>query len=370
MKRLTTVCPVVSEINFRDVDVFKRILLKEADILVLSGSLIEGFGTPTSDFDFCVIAQAEDERFHRESFDKDRNLRFYTSGDRVKASFDYLEGCKLGVDVEYRTLAEIEGMINRLDEFYHYLYRRARKYSSFAPTGIDFRLLARLTYAEPMQNEGAFKRIRERLNIDKICYCLYRTAVGSYPDFRDIVGFWDRGDYVSALLQARKFATDNFRGLTHLMGNTNTNVKYLTSYAGKYLVDNLSDLREQFRVLTISDMTLAGSEKQATLAWMSLVEQVFQAISNVRAGLSFMPSAKQFIASIKKEINPKAVWHEEVSLEYVFRLKEVRSDLPTVKSLLELGCEALEENHKSLIKDWFAEVESYGNGEDQRPFEN
>lgn len=311
----------------------EKIHLRPTDILLLSGSLVEGTGTPTSDFDFCIVSDEPDDRFRSGTFPHCAHMRFYTSGERVTASFDYLRDSLLGVDVEYRTGAEIREAIERHRTLYEHLRQRARKSSSFGSTGVDYRLLSRLSYAVPLQNAEKFAQLTADLNVEQICYAAFRTSVGSFPDFRDITGAWIQQDYATALALVRKLAGDHVRGLTHMHGNTNRNPKYLSRYVQR-LPPRFASFIAEFHKLYEDDVRQAGSPKDAVLRWLDLVDDVYGWIRRERDQFTAFPTRADFLAALRRELHSEMEWHGEIDREYAFRAREVIDGLPRLADMI------------------------------------
>ncbi|MGC2997195.1 hypothetical protein ACPF8X_01995 [Streptomyces sp. G35A] len=350
--------------DFDEQDVLNHIHLAPDDILVLSGSLVDGSGTPSSDFDFCVLAREKDERFHRETFPRERHMRYYTSGDRVRASFDYLPQSLLGVDVEYRTVGEVTDMLAAHADLYAYLRTRARKSSAFAASAVDFRLLSRLTYGVPLTNATAFEEVARLVRPGEVAYTAFRTAVGSYPDFRDLAGMWAQEDYESALIAARKLGTDTFRGLTHVYGNTNRNPKYLARFLAR-LPERLAPLTDRFRHLNAYGVAGPDAAADAVLEWLDLVDAAFAEIRSVRDTTEAFVSGPDFMDLLKGELHQTMSWNAEISNEYCFRAREAAADVPSLRDLLAAMTGRRAAGHGLPLRTW-AEGRAAPAGEDNK----
>ncbi|MFI9382477.1 hypothetical protein [Kutzneria sp. NPDC052558] len=339
--------------EFDENAVLAKAHLVDSDVLMLSGSLVDGSGTPSSDFDFCVIAEQPDERFHRETFPRAEHMRYYTSGDRVKASFDYLPDSLLGVDVEYWTAQAVKDMLAAHHILYQRMTRRARKSSSFASSAVDFRLLSRLTYGVPLTNPEAYEEITAELAPGEVCYTAFRVAVGSYPDFRDLAGMWVQGDHESALVAARKLGQDTFRGLTHVYGNTNRNPKYLSRFLAR-LPAHLTDLATRFRRLHAFGVAEPADAPEAILAWLDLIDEAFAEIRRVRDDRPSFVGRDEFLDLLRGELHETIGWNAEISNEYCFRAREAADDLPSLREVLA----ALEKRgaveHGLPLREWAA----------------
>ncbi|MFI9202538.1 hypothetical protein [Streptomyces sp. NPDC053048] len=340
--------------DFDEEAVLSKIHLVDSDILMLSGSLVDGSGTPSSDFDFSVIAQSKDGRFHRDTFPREGHMRYYTSGDRVKASFDYLPDSLLGVDVEYWTVQEIADMLASHARLYAHMRGRARKSSGFAASAVDFRLLSRLTYGVALTNAAGFERIRAGLRPGEIAYTAFRTAVGSYPDFRDLAGMWAQGDYESALITARKLGVDTFRGLTHAYGNTNRNPKYLGRFLSR-LPESLSGLTTRFRRLNAFGVASADDAPHAVLEWLDIIDQAFAEIRRVRDGAEAFVGRQEFLDLLKSELHRTMIWNAEISNEYCFRAREAEDDVPSLRDLLAAMEKRAAAEHRLPLRQWAAD---------------
>ncbi|MFJ9648350.1 hypothetical protein ACWEPM_26000 [Streptomyces sp. NPDC004244] len=346
----THVAAVTGMDDFDEEAVLAKIHLVEDDILVLSGSLVDGSGTPSSDFDFCVLARSKDERFHRDTFPRDQHMRYYTSGDRVKASFDYLPHSLLGVDVEYWTVQEVSAMLAAHDQLYAQMRTRARKSSGFAASAVDFRVLSRLTYAVPLTNATEFEELAARVRPGEIAYTAFRAAVGSYPDFRDLAGMWAQGDHEAALIAARKLGVDTFRGLTHVHGNTNRNPKYLGRFLARSPLP--TELTSRFRALNAYGTGAAGDPADAVLEWLDLVDLAFAEIRTAREKAEAFVGRTEFLDLLRNELHESMTWNAEISNEYCFRAREAEPGLPSLRELLSAMTARDAAAHHLPIREW------------------
>ncbi|MCS0635802.1 hypothetical protein NX801_09010 [Streptomyces sp. LP05-1] len=339
--------------EFDEAEVLARIHLADGDILLLSGSLVDGSGTPSSDFDFAVIAPEKDERFHRDTFPRADHMRYYTSGDRVRASFDYLPDSLLGVDVEYWTVREISDMLAAHGRLYAHMRSRARKSSSFAASAVDFRLLSRLTYGVPLANAAGFEKLASDIRPGEIAYTAFRTAIGSYPDFRDLAGMWAQGDHESALIAARKLGVDTFRGLTHAHGNTNRNPKYLARFLAR-LPEPLSELTGSFRRLNAYGVAGPEHAADAVLEWLDLIDLAFAEIRRVRDEAEAFVGRQEFLGLLRAELHESMSWNAEISNEYCFRAREAEEDVPALRELLAALTARRPAPHRLPLREWAA----------------
>jgi hypothetical protein len=280
-------------------------------------------------------------------------MRYYTSGDRVKASFDYLPDSLLGVDVEYWTVQEIADMLAAHSRLYAQMTSRARKSSSFASSAVDFRLLSRLTYGVALTNADDFAQLMKALRPGEIAYTAFRTAVGSYPDFRDLAGMWAQGDYESSLVAARKLGVDTFRGLTHAYGNTNRNPKYLARFLER-LPASLSGLTSEFRRLNAYGVSGPAEVPDAVLTWLDLIDSAFAEIRRVRDDAEAFVSRADFLQLLKGELHQTMSWSAEISNEYCFRAREAEGDLPPLRDLLAAMVKRDAVDHALPLRQWAA----------------
>ncbi|UQX03572.1 hypothetical protein [Streptomyces sp. RerS4] len=346
----THIAAITGMDDFDEEAVLDKIHLVEGDILMLSGSLVDGSGTPSSDFDFCVIARSKDDRFRRDTFPRTEHMRYYTSGDRVKASFDYLPHSLLGVDVEYWTAEEVADMLAAHSRLYAHLRGRARKSSGFAASAVDFRVLSRLTYGVPLTNAVGFEELTRSVRPGEIAYTAFRTAVGSYPDFRDLAGMWAQGDHESALVAARKLGVDTFRGLTHAHGNTNRNPKYLARFLARLPLPE--ELTRRFNRLNTYGPPAGAEAGETVLEWLDLVDLAFAEIRAARDKAEAFVGRRDFLDLLKNELHQSMRWNAEISNEYCFRAREAEDGLPPLRELLTAMTARTAAAHHLPLQEW------------------
>jgi hypothetical protein len=214
-------------------------------------------------------------------------------------------------------------------------------------------MLSRVCYAVPLQHADRFEPFRSRINRGQVGYTAYRTSVGSYPDFRDLGGMWAQGDYATGLLAVRKLGIDTVRGLTHLFGNTNRNPKYLGRFMQR-LPRDLDDFRDRFLALHTRDVVVSGTEREAILRWLDLVDDAYKIIRETRDRVPAFPTCNEFLAVMRNELHGELEWTAELVNEYAFRAREAVSDEPTLRELLSAMTERRAATSSLPLRTWAA----------------
>jgi hypothetical protein len=311
-------------------DLLGHVHADEADIVLIGGTLIEGIGNWTSDFDIYVITNQR-----RGNFPIHEHHRTYTTKEKVSGTFDFMEDYSFTVDVYYRELQEFENLILRMKEEYQECRHRTKIFASRMPDH-NKKFAHRLFDARVVQGEERFKEIFIGITREEYCYVAYRQVTCAYPEFRDIVGSWRDGDLDTCSYLARTFLRRQVLGFTHLNGNINMNDKWAVKLARR-LPDRFRPLGDRFVELLNRGIAGDGQKRRLILDCLDLADDIFAASQPLLdADPAFQPCSegREITAAERARYDR---WHPELTREFAYRSRLFMSGLPPMREFLDEG---------------------------------
>lgn len=203
------------------------------DVVVLSGTLFEGFGNLYSDIDLYVISK------HLPTYEEALPSVLVIRDDGcVRRSIEILKDCaNIPLDVQYYTFHELETLARSL---------RTLHGESKQSTGIyrktlhpeDEDLIHKLLTGDVLQDgTGAFNA-RGTFDPGMFGFLKYRNEAGGYAEFRDLIGSFTAGDLQTCLYNTRSYLIAQVSAMMFLAGSTNPRPKWfmrrLTSLGMEY----------------------------------------------------------------------------------------------------------------------------------------
>jgi hypothetical protein len=308
--------------KFSFAEILRRTPHGSNDIVLVSGSLIEGMGNIHSDLDIYVICDSPPSATSLPGVHNYVDTR----NDQVEFIYDYLTPDGLAFHAQYFSFAELDCLAATLSrEFQESLsttkIRRAFLGQSLAVRNPHADFVHRAFHAIPVLNASRWHDVRSRFDADHICYLLYRTAAGGYPEFKDIWGTWLAGDYETSYRAVSEYACEQVRGLTHLCGNTNPKRKWLFHYLDA-LPDELKPLARRLRELFFKGCSSSDEQASAVLHFLDLIDDVWLAYRPCFARRAGFKTFEAAISAIEREFSEEPSHDEQTVLEYEHRRKQ------------------------------------------------
>jgi hypothetical protein len=317
--------------------------VRDTDVVVLSGSIVEGIGTECSDLDLYVIGDALPSS---EVVDWARHDWVTTSAGAsskgtaqppqgvLREIFDYVENSRLGWNVEYWTSDEVARLIAQASATYRESLTHTHTLGSWAFSYKERMLLHRFHIGHAMQNEARFAEIMAEFDPVEFCYVSYRQHAGGYADFRDIVGLWHAGDFDTAWLTAHNHVTDQLFAFTFLTLDTNPSRKWIYRKLAR-LPDRFQRMARAYRALFGAEIDRRDKE-HTILASLDLLDDI------CRASIELLDTHPKFLSTrdslrlTRDEFVCRggARAHGELVQQYLYREKLYRADLPPFRDFL------------------------------------
>lgn len=215
------------------VELLSRSRATTEDVVVLSGTLLEGIGNLYSDLDLYVIGN----ELPAVRDDIPATLVVREDG-RIRRVNEILEGTvNIVLDVQYYTFRELATLARSLNELYSESRQSTRMFrKTLHPDDED--LIHKLLTGMVLQDGTSCFNACETFDSGKFCFLKYRNEVGGYAEFRDLIGSWTDGDLDSCLYNIRSYLISQICGVMFLAGSTNPRPKWflrrLTSLGEEY----------------------------------------------------------------------------------------------------------------------------------------
>jgi hypothetical protein len=210
---------------------------KSEDIVLLSGTLIEGIGNAHSDLDCLVICNRRpriSELKRTNALVADAAYAPLTQDGEVHNTTDYFGRSSIHIDFDYITFEEIAELLARIETLYRDLREDQRILFDPLLGTKETRIFHRLVIARAVRNAAAFAPLRCRLPIHAFCYIAFRECLPDYYTFKDVQGAWNAGEYWMARDIARGMTIRHTQAYLHLLLETNRNAKWLYANTRKH----------------------------------------------------------------------------------------------------------------------------------------
>lgn len=205
----------------------------DQDVVVLSGTLLEGFGNFYSDLDLYVIA----DELPNKGPDTPAMLVIREDGCVRRVNETLEDSANILLDVQYYTFRELDTLARSLRTLYQesrqstQIYRKTLHHE-------DEDLIHKLLTGRVLQDGTGTFDARRIFDPGMFCFLKYRNEVGGYAEFRDLVGSWTAGDLDTCIYNTRGYLVSQVSGMMFLAGSTNPRPKWfvrrLTSLPAEY----------------------------------------------------------------------------------------------------------------------------------------
>ncbi|MDF9302027.1 hypothetical protein P5P81_05600 [Tritonibacter mobilis] len=294
-------------------EILERSVAGPDDIVILSGTLVEGIGNAHSDLDVYVIG---DDLPTAESVGE-RNYLEVVDG-KVRAYYDYLPTGSFGFDVEYYSKSELTEMLAQVDD----LYARSLKSTKILRQTLVYTVmdaLHKVHVGECLCNEHRLRGLVPEDSWRKLSFVLYRNKIGGYPEFKDIMGAWKSGDFDTALENARTYLLRQAGALCHLTGSTNAKPKWALQML-KRVPSNLAPLSDDILTWLWKGFETPEKKREGVLEACGLIERIYResnAYLDQATGIGF--SCAQALTLTEREYQREAFKDQQTGQEFEHR---------------------------------------------------
>ncbi len=302
---------------------------KESDIIVVSGTLLEGIGNSHSDIDVYVITEylspVEEIGKHN-----------YVGSEKglVRQFYDYLPEGNFGLDVEFYTVPEIHALFDRMISLAERAAMNTKIYRPKLNTS-DSDAIHKLLIGKCLAGSARLKTIIESRHREAFCFLQYRNKIGGYPEFKDIAGAYASKDVDTALYNARIYLAQQISALCHISGNTNSKPKWLMQNI-KSLPEKDSNLGQAVMSFLFTEARTQSAKMSLFKDWCELVDQVFLATHEyLAAATSFGFNIEEAIKLTEVEFEQEEFHDKQTVLEFQHRRRLSDRSGPSIPEIFE-----------------------------------
>jgi hypothetical protein len=295
---------------------------EKRDVVILSGTLLEGIGNLYSDLDLYIIS----EELPSKGPDG-LSMQVVREDGRVRRVNEILDGvADIVLDVQYYTFRELATLARSLKELYCESKRDTRIFRKMLHSD-DEDLIHKLLTGTSLQDPTGRFNTREIFDAGEFCFLKYRNEVGGYAEFRDLVGSWTDGDLDSCLYNIRTYLVSQVSGMMFLAGNTNPRPKWFVRRLAS-LGEEYCELRERIMAWMQSARHTDSQKREAVATACDLIDMTY---IFARALLGTSPlyySAEEALALTEREFAERATQDREVAEEFQLLRRMFSSNAP------------------------------------------
>lgn len=276
----------------------------DQDVIVLSGTLLEGFGNLFSDLDLYVVGHT----LPTKESEVPATLVIREDGCVRRVNETLEEAADIVLDVQYYTFHELDTLARSL----RILYLESRQSTGIYRKTLhheDEDLIHKLLTGEVLQDGTGEFDARTRFDPGAFCFLKYRNEMGGYAEFRDLVGSWAAGDLDTCIYNTRGYLISQVSGMMFLAGSTNPRPKWF--------IRRLSALGSEYAGLKDGVMSWMQSayrtERQKQAAIETACDLIDLTYAHARALLGTNPSyftAGEALELTEREFAARAIDRE------------------------------------------------------------
>ncbi|MBA3774280.1 MAG: hypothetical protein H0X13_17870 [Ramlibacter sp.] len=311
-------------------DVLRHLFFAENDLVLIGGSLMDGFGSSTSDLDIYVLSDVPKKLG---DFPAHQHHRHVSKDGILISVTDYMASTGTIVDSQYRTKEQFEVLQESVRTAYHQATQRTKRLLNTMPEA-DHKIVYRFYSAVAVKGEAGFKALLQRgISRDQFCYLLFRNVAGHYPLFNDVAGAWRDGDWLEGCERARLFVSKIAQGLTHMFGNANAEIKWIFR-ALDALPDLYRPLVTNYRHAIARELGGVDEMKRVIVDCLNLSDEFFDASRQLLNSTPHFMSVEESERVTQLEIASYKSWHRDLTREFVIRSRLFRPNLPPLVDFL------------------------------------
>jgi hypothetical protein len=291
-------------------DLLQHSRAESQDVVVLSGTLLEGIGNLYSDLDLYVIG----EELPHQGPDA-LSMQVVREDGRVRRINETLECAgNIVLDIQYYTFRELATLARSLNELYAESKRSTRIFrKTLHPDDED--LIHKLLTGTLLQDGTGRFNARETFDPGKFCFLKYRNEVGGYAEFRDLAGSWMDGDLDSCLYNMRSYLISQVSGMMFLAGNTNPRPKWFVRRLGS-LGEEYLELRERIMTWMLGARHTDPQKREAIETACDLIDTTYVLTRSVLGTNALYFSVEEALGLAEREFAERARYDREMSEEF------------------------------------------------------
>jgi hypothetical protein len=309
-------------------ELLSRSKATQRDVVVLSGTLLEGFGNLYSDLDLYVIC----EQLPMKASEGTPALIVREDGRVRRINEPLVSAESIVLDIQYYTFRELDTLARSLNTLYAESRRGTQIFrKSLHPEDEDL-IHKLLTGRVLLDGSGTFDA-RKIFDHGNFCFLKYRNEVGGYAEFRDLVGSWTAGDMDTCLHNMRGYLISQVSGMMFLAGGTNPRPKWFVRKLGA-LGREYSTLRDELMLWMNAAHLTPGQKRDAIEAACALIDMTY---SHDRWLLDTNPRyfcAEEALALTEQEFLQRDLQDRDIMTERQLRRRMFSASTSALSTLL------------------------------------
>ena len=285
----------------------------DQDVVVLSGTLLEGFGNFHSDLDLYVIG----DELPSKGPETPAKLVIREDGCVRRVNDTLGEAADILLDVQYYTFRELDTLVRSLRSLYQestqstQIYRKTLHHE-------DEDLIHKLLTGKVLQDGlGDFDAARI-FDPGMFCFLKYRNEVGGYSEFRDLVGSWAAGDLDTCVYNTRGYLISQVSGMMFLAGSTNPRPKWfvrkLTSLPATY-----TEMKEGVMAWLEGPHRTDLEKREAVETACDLIDATYQHARKLLGTHPMYFTAEEALGLTEREFSGRATHDKDTLAEWQLR---------------------------------------------------
>jgi len=301
-----------------------RVVLEDASILIVSGTLIEGIGTIHSDIDCIVLCEdrpkVNDVKSGQHALVTDINYHYITQDEEVHNTTDFYGGTSLHIDTDYITYSEVDRVVDKINKAFDEVVSDQRFLYSPVLTERENNVIHRSLTGYALVNEEKFNEIKTKIPREKHIYVAHREKLPVFYAFQDVQGCWQSGNLWMGCEIVREMLLKTTMSFTYLTGTTNKHHKWV--YSNLFRVNGFDEIKNNFFELSRKGAVTEDECRQYIEKSLRYMDLVFEAIEGLLKKCELYPSLQKSLAALNEEFNSrKQTDHKISTCEYYFRRK-------------------------------------------------
>lgn len=296
----------------------QQLNIESDDIVIVSGTLVEGIGNEFSDIDIYIITKEYKtpkhiniESFFRVISTTKEILTPDTDQDILLVHLP-IEETGIKIDIEYKVFNDIDSLEKKLNDYYNYAMSNHILFTKeMSERQMSF--IHRIHNCICLNNPEGLVSIQERLNKNKFCYFLYRSNASDYADLLDIIGAWRKKEFERCFDLARENVLKQMLAYICLLGNTDYKRKWILTRIEQSNVDE--NIKKQFISFYISNK---NNINKYILDSLDFIDEIYQLSAKFFENNSnqIFPNRKYVLDWLNKRVNLLSKPYEIYEVEY------------------------------------------------------
>lgn len=308
------------------------LMIKNDDIVIASGTLVEGIGNEYSDIDIYVITSKLRNSRNIDTTDFFRVIspekEIVQEGDEKDILLVHLPVEKTGVkvDVEFKTFDDVQSIINQLKDHYNYAVTNHILLTK-QMTERQMSFMHRVHNSICLFNPEGLNDIKAKIPSSMLSYYLYRLNASDFADFLDITGAWRKNEFERCFDLARENLIKQMLAYTFLHGNTDYKRKWLLIRMKQVGISD--DIHRRFINLFLRNKTIP--EKEYIIETLRMVDEIFtlSALFFNETVDPVMPKAHAVLSWLDNEKKSCLKEYERAEVDYRAKAYDINSQWST-----------------------------------------